>query len=276
MDCCCRFFAIFAVAASASIISLQPKEHCVEASSIDGSDELSLLSLLRKSTPQAVAMTRVAQEDTNSLFPGDIKQMILNSALEQHDRDPPNEEKEDFPPMLGQRAFVGSGPQSDRLLWTVIHPWDVAVYLDVTSPLWGKTNSFEDIIAELSSHGTLYLRQRMEIPPLLPVTLLRAEMKRRISESVEPGVAERLVDMMTWGKSSMPKGTVTVYELDESGMSVSINGERRGRIDHSKLNKEAARMYASPISSVRGLGQAIIERLKNGAPVTPSRAELTW
>merc|ERR1719213_877759 len=115
----------------------------------------------------------------------------------------------------------------------------------------------------------------MEVPPLLPVTLLKAEMKRRISESVEEEVAGRLVDMMTL-RTAMPKGTVTVYELDESGVSVSINGERRGRIDHSKLNKEVARMYASPISSVRGLGQAIIERLKNGTRVAPSPTRLTW
>eukprot|EP00747_Dinoflagellata_sp_TGD_P039477 gnl/TRDRNA2_/TRDRNA2_140290_c1_seq1.p1 gnl/TRDRNA2_/TRDRNA2_140290_c1~~gnl/TRDRNA2_/TRDRNA2_140290_c1_seq1.p1 ORF type:complete len:611 (-),score=81.18 gnl/TRDRNA2_/TRDRNA2_140290_c1_seq1:109-1707(-) len=178
-----------------------------------------------------------------------------------------------FPPAsLGHRFLVASLQKRVDIGSREIHPYDVALYLDGSSPLWGRRNRIEDLINHAPEHTTIQYKSTSD-PPAETIPL--EEMKRLAKERILPRVlavggsevdAESFVALQFDRGGSVPRGTISTFDFDRDGVSVSIGGSQMGRVNSPALARALVPMYLDVESHFPDLRDTYARNLERRIP----------
>eukprot|EP00747_Dinoflagellata_sp_TGD_P162078 gnl/TRDRNA2_/TRDRNA2_179274_c0_seq1.p1 gnl/TRDRNA2_/TRDRNA2_179274_c0~~gnl/TRDRNA2_/TRDRNA2_179274_c0_seq1.p1 ORF type:complete len:292 (+),score=56.46 gnl/TRDRNA2_/TRDRNA2_179274_c0_seq1:76-951(+) len=175
-----------------------------------------------------------------------------------------------FEDSVGNRKFVAAAQVHTKIGPLQVHPYDLAVYMDPSSPLWGKANTVDDL--KKNSHlATIVFKTTQVVPSFIPLTAIKTVVRDMVMpycqlEGTPPESLDALMALQFSGKHQgrPPLGSITTVQLDEQGGKVDIAGEAAGRFNSPSLTRAAISMCVAKDSPVPGLSDAMLSRLARG------------
>eukprot|EP00747_Dinoflagellata_sp_TGD_P127046 gnl/TRDRNA2_/TRDRNA2_174354_c0_seq1.p1 gnl/TRDRNA2_/TRDRNA2_174354_c0~~gnl/TRDRNA2_/TRDRNA2_174354_c0_seq1.p1 ORF type:complete len:304 (-),score=48.12 gnl/TRDRNA2_/TRDRNA2_174354_c0_seq1:122-1033(-) len=175
-----------------------------------------------------------------------------------------------FDTRIGDRSFTGASEMHTKIGPLHVHPFNLAVYFDDKSHLWGKKNTISDL--KKNPHtATIVFKTTQVLPTWMPLMAIKAFMRSLVMPFVKEEHAtdadvNALLDLQFGGRYAgrPPLGTITVVRMDQDGLDVNIAGQHAGRHNSTKITRAAVDMCVDSTSPVPGLSDKILKSLASG------------
>lgn len=257
------------------------KTGCEASGSID---ETSLLQTKKAGTPSTESVAPSGQRGHSAAAQNHLRELSKSETaeflMEANDMiaqgkwglSMPKVTTSTFDSKVGDRSFVAAAQLNTKIGPLAVHPFDLAFYIEKSSPLWGKQNTIEDL--KNNAHtATVLFKTTQVLPTFIPLTTVKTVVKDMVmpyvkAEGLAGEHADALMALQFSGsyKGKPPLGSVTTVTLDAAGAAVNIAGESVGRLDNPAMSRAAVGMCVSKDSPVPGFSDSILARLAQGGP----------
>eukprot|EP00928_Gymnodinium_smaydae_P026832 TRINITY_DN20946_c0_g1_i2.p1 TRINITY_DN20946_c0_g1~~TRINITY_DN20946_c0_g1_i2.p1 ORF type:complete len:297 (-),score=61.06 TRINITY_DN20946_c0_g1_i2:298-1131(-) len=158
-----------------------------------------------------------------------------------------------------ERVCVASGEQ----VRYTIHVFDLTLYLEKDSRLWGSENTAEEIIER--GPGFITLRYDVVSPFVTRERFgpaVERAIKGRMNDTEWIEIDGKLVDILTSGPFN-GVGSVIYVDLEEDGIRVIMSGTDMGKVKSSALPKALLAVYLDKDASNQAFVDEVVGQLAN-------------
>eukprot|EP00747_Dinoflagellata_sp_TGD_P206443 gnl/TRDRNA2_/TRDRNA2_80153_c0_seq1.p1 gnl/TRDRNA2_/TRDRNA2_80153_c0~~gnl/TRDRNA2_/TRDRNA2_80153_c0_seq1.p1 ORF type:complete len:327 (+),score=49.52 gnl/TRDRNA2_/TRDRNA2_80153_c0_seq1:50-1030(+) len=214
------------------------EEGCNSCTASGVGDDMSLLQVNLKADP------------VRAVPSSDHQAPVHSTALKRQPQPPTTP---GFPAKIRNLALVAIAQKKISMLGLQMHPYDVGLYVDVESPLWGKKNLTVDGLLN-TMQGHAMLRYRCLTPSYRGLfqgqvqSLYRQSLMDFLKDSANMtnhGSPTAIAEYAEWEvKTCLTAGSIHTVYLDEDGVRTEIDGVSTGAITNaSHLSRAILNMY---------------------------------
>eukprot|EP00747_Dinoflagellata_sp_TGD_P165110 gnl/TRDRNA2_/TRDRNA2_185965_c0_seq1.p1 gnl/TRDRNA2_/TRDRNA2_185965_c0~~gnl/TRDRNA2_/TRDRNA2_185965_c0_seq1.p1 ORF type:complete len:312 (+),score=55.88 gnl/TRDRNA2_/TRDRNA2_185965_c0_seq1:61-996(+) len=199
---------------------------------------------------------------------------------------------EPFPPYFHKRPIVANHSLTFKLPGEIVfHPFDLALYLEKNSTLWGRApnpgakdvimnfalSNSEEIVQHVPS-ATIVLKTVQEFPKLLPARMITGYLREAmlpflsdVPTANEAGL-DKFLNLVVTGKEAS-RNTLMAFSFGDNGLQVDVSGQRFN-FDNPDFVAMAKDIFSKAIEVVMGEDSPVRKDLllMFGAPVKDSQA----
>eukprot|EP00747_Dinoflagellata_sp_TGD_P185659 gnl/TRDRNA2_/TRDRNA2_42301_c0_seq1.p1 gnl/TRDRNA2_/TRDRNA2_42301_c0~~gnl/TRDRNA2_/TRDRNA2_42301_c0_seq1.p1 ORF type:complete len:289 (+),score=26.90 gnl/TRDRNA2_/TRDRNA2_42301_c0_seq1:59-925(+) len=165
----------------------------------------------------------------------------------------------------GSRTLLNSEQCEMSILGLTYHPFDVALYLDGSSPLWRRQNSVQDVVNNLEG-AEFVIRTVQELPRVIPMRIITGTISLLMGDYVQnfPGCTKadlnQLLEYFAEAGHSYVNDEMG-FVIDKEGVQVHSKQFVK-RMQSSAMARMLVYLLLDPAGPLIGSSEKILERLK--------------